>query len=45
VDEGFALRTADFSRVSKRTLLTFQWYDRAGCRWTENHFVDANVGN
>ncbi|WP_298200352.1 hypothetical protein [Novosphingobium sp.] len=41
VDEGFALRTDDFSKVSKRTLVTFQWYDNAGCRWTENHFVDA----
>ncbi|WP_295632135.1 hypothetical protein [Novosphingobium sp.] len=41
VPEGFSLRTGNFARVSNRTLLTFQWYDTVGCRWSENHFVDA----
>ena len=41
VPEGFGLRSGDFARISNRTLMTFQWYDTAGCRWSENHFVDA----
>lgn len=41
VANGFGPRTDEFDRVSDRTLLTFQWYATDGCRWSENHFVDA----